>query len=60
MIRGEGLDTSLWELCQKLSLGTVSEAALGNCVRSCTMYEIGSETWPMKLGHESMLERTDM
>ena len=29
-----------------------------SCVRSCMMY--GSETWPMKKGHESMPERTEM
>ena len=29
----------------------------GSCVRSM-MY--GNETWPMKKGHESMLERTEI
>ena len=34
------------------------EVFKGDCVQSCMMY--GSETWPMKKEHESMLERTEM
>ena len=30
----------------------------GNCIRSYMMH--GSETWPMKKGHESMLDRAEM
>ena len=30
----------------------------GSCVRSCMMY--ASETWPMKKGHELMVERTEI
>ena len=32
--------------------------AYGSCVLRCMMY--GSETWPMKKWHESMLERTEI
>ena len=40
------------------SLFKLKSKVYGSCVQSYMMY--GSETWPMKKWHESILERTEM